>query len=219
MELDLFVRYGPALLSGFGVTILCWLVGSLGGVAFGFLLACLNRWGPRPLSWLIYAYVEVIRGTPFMIQLFILYYGGPYIGLVLEPVEAGILSFILYGSPYFAEIFRSGFNAVPQGQIEAARCVGLPEKRILWRIILPQMLVPITAPLTNFFIILTKETAILSVVTVPELLYETQTMAAETFSFVEPFLALSLFYWLMVVGANWLGGRVEERVTRHLHRA
>lgn len=219
MELDLFARYGPALLSGFGVTILCWLVGSIGGALLGFVLAVMRRWGPKPLGWLIYAYIEVIRGTPFMIQLFILYYGGPYVGLVLSPVQAGITSFIIYGSPYFAEIFRSGFNAVPTGQIEAARCVGLSERRILWRIILPQMLVPITAPLTNFFIILTKETAILSVVTVPELLYETQTMAAETFSFVEPFLALSLFYWLMVVGANWLGARVEERVTRHLKRA
>lgn len=218
MEFDLFIRYGPALLSGFGVTIICWIVGSTGGLIVGFILASISRFGPRPFGWLIYAYVEIIRGTPFMIQLFILYYGGPYLGLVLSPVQAGILSFIIYGSPYFSEIFRSGFNAVPVGQIEAARCVGLSERRILWRIILPQMLVPITAPLTNFFIILTKETAILSVVTVPELLYETQTMAAETFTFVEPFLVLSLFYWLMVIGSGWLGGKVEARVTRHLKR-
>ena len=219
MELDLFVRYGPALLSGFAVTILCWIVGSLGGLVVGFLLAAARRWGPRPLGWIIYAYIEVIRGTPFMIQLFILYYGGPHLGLLLTPIQAGIFSFIIYGSPYFAEIFRSGFNAIPLGQIEAARCVGLTEWRIPWRIILPQMLVPITAPLTNFFIILTKETAILSVVTVPELLYETQTMAAETFTFVEPFLVLSLFYWLMVVASSWLGSKVEARVTRHLKRA
>jgi polar amino acid transport system permease protein len=219
MELDLFVRYGPALLSGFGVTILCWIAGSLGGLVLGFGIACLYRWGPVPLRWVITGYIEIIRGTPFMIQLFILYYGGPYAGLVLSPVQAGILSFVVYGSPYFAEIFRGGFNAVPQGQIEAARCVGLPETRILRRIILPQMLVPITAPLTNFFIILTKETAILSVVTVPELLYETQTMAAETFTYIEPFLVLSLFYWLMVLGTSWLGGKVEARVTRHLKRA
>ncbi|WP_319530472.1 amino acid ABC transporter permease [uncultured Cohaesibacter sp.] len=219
MEFELFIRYGPALLSGFAVTILCWLVGSIGGLIVGFILAAIYRWGPRVFKWLIYAYIEIIRGTPFMIQLFILYYGGPYVGLVLSPVQAGILSFIVYGSPYFAEIFRSGFNAIPKGQIEAARCVGMSEKRILWKIILPQMLVPITAPLTNFFIILTKETAILSVVTVPELLYETQTMASETFTFVEPFLVLSLFYWLMVVASSWVGARVEERVTRHLKRA
>jgi polar amino acid transport system permease protein len=219
MEFDLFLRYGPALLRGFGITILCWVAGSIGGILLGFALACVQRWAPRPVGWLVRAYVEVIRGTPFMIQLFILYYGGPYIGLVLSPVEAGILSFIVYGSPYFAEIFRGGFAAIPMGQIEAARCVGLSETSILLRIILPQMLVLITAPLTNFVIILSKETAILSVVTVPELLYETQTMAAETFTFIEPFLALSLLYWLLVVGTSRLGQIIEARATRHLKRA
>jgi polar amino acid transport system permease protein len=219
MEFDLFLRYGPALLRGFGITILCWVAGSIGGILLGFALACVQRWAPRPVGWLVRAYVEVIRGTPFMIQLFILYYGGPYIGLVLSPVEAGILSFIVYGSPYFAEIFRGGFAAIPTGQIEAARCVGLSETSILLRIILPQMLVLITAPLTNFVIILSKETAILSVVTVPELLYETQTMAAETFTFIEPFLALSLLYWLLVVGTSRLGQIIEARATRHLKRA
>lgn len=219
MELDLFLRYGPALLEGFGVTVLCWIVGSLGGVVLGFILACLYRWGPAPLRWLIYAYVEVIRGTPFMIQLFLLYYGGPYMGLVLTPIQAGILSFIVYGSPYFAEIFRSGFNAIPQGQIEAARCLGIPEWRIVLRITLPQMLVPITAPLTNFFIILTKETAILATVTVPELLFQVQSMMAETFTYVEPLLALSLFYWFMVTLTARFGAWVETRVTRHLSRA
>ncbi len=154
-----------------------------------------------------------------MIQLFVLYCGGPSIGLVLTPIQAGILSFIVYGSPYFAEIFRSGFNAIPAGQIEAARCVGLSETDIVRRIILPQMLVLITAPLTNFFIILTKETAILSVVTVPELLYQTQTMAAETFTYVEPFLVLSLFYWMLVTLTSWLGKKVEAHATRHLKRA
>lgn len=216
MEFDLYLRYGPALLHGFGVTIMCWIAGSLGGMVLGFVIACLYRWTAWPVRWLLQAYVEIIRGTPFMIQLFILYYGGPYVGLVLGPIEAGILSFVVYGSPYFSEIFRSGFESIPKGQIEAAQCVGLGEVSILLRIILPQMLVLITAPLTNFIIILSKETAILSVVTVPELLYETQTMAAETFTYIEPYLVLSLFYWLLVVVTTKAGQKVEARVTRHL---
>ncbi|MCB1492307.1 MAG: amino acid ABC transporter permease [Rhodobiaceae bacterium] len=219
MELDLFARYGPALLQGFGVTILCWLVGSLGGIVLGFLIACVYQWSGRWVRAVLQTYIEIVRGTPFMIQLFVLYYGGPNFGLLLTPVQAGITGFIVYGSPYFAEIFRAGFQAIPKGQYEAARTVGFAEWTIVRRIVLPQMLVSITAPLTNFVIILTKETAILSVVTVPELLYETQTMAAETFTFVEPFLALSLFYWAMVEFTSWLGRRVEVRVTRHLRRA
>lgn len=219
MELDLFIRYGPALLKGFGITVLCWIVGSLGGLVVGFLLACLYRWSGRTIRWLIQGYIEVIRGTPFMIQLFIVYYGGPSIGLTLSSIQAGILSFIIYGSPYFAEVFRSGFNAIPKGQTEAARCVGLSEFTIMLRIILPQTFVLITAPLTNLVIILSKETAILSVVTVPELLYETQTMAAETFTYVEPFLVLSLFYWLIVSMTATLGRKIEKRAMRHLKRA
>jgi polar amino acid transport system permease protein len=218
MEIDLFVRYGPALLRGFAVTIACWIAGSFGGMALGFLIACIYQWSGRWIRAALQFYIEAVRGTPFMIQLFILYYGGPSIGLLLTPIQAGIIGFIIYGSPYFAEIFRAGFQSTPKGQYEAARCFGFTEWTIVRRIVLPQMLVSITAPLTNFVIILTKETAILSVVTVPELLYETQTMAAETFTYVEPFLALSLFYWSMVETTSWLGRRVELRVTRHLRR-
>jgi polar amino acid transport system permease protein len=188
-------------------------------MALGFLIACIYQWSGRWIRGLLQAYIEIVRGTPFMIQLFILYYGGPHFGLLLSPVEAGIAGFVVYGSPYFAEIFRAGFASTPKGQFEAARCMGFSEWTIVRRIVLPQMLVSITAPLTNFVIILTKETAILSVVTVPELLYETQTMAAETFTYVEPFLVLSLFYWAMVEFTSWLGRRVELRVTRHLRRA
>ncbi len=219
MELDLFVRYGPALLHGFGVTVLCWIAGSIGGLVLGFAIACLYHWSGKWVRRALQVYIDAVRGSPFMIQLFILYYGGPYFGLTLDPVPAGIIGFIVYGSPYFAEIFRSGFQSFPKGQLEAARSVGIDEWSITRRIVLPQMLISITAPLTNFIIILTKETAILSVVTVPELLSETQTMAAETFTYVEPFLALSLFYWFMVEFTSWLGKRVEARVTRHLQRA
>lgn len=219
MDWSLFLQYGPALASGFVVTILCWIAGSLGGMALGFLIACAYQWSGGAVRRLIRVYIEAIRGTPFMIQLFILYYGGPHFGLVLDPVPAGILSFIVYGSPYFAEIFRAGFLAVPNGQLEAARTQGFTEWTIVRRIVLPQMLVAITAPLTNFVIILVKETAILSVVTVPELLYHVQTMAAETFTYVEPFLVLSACYWLLVELTSWAGRAVEARMTRHLRRA
>lgn len=219
MEWGLFVKYGPALASGFGVTILCWIVGAIGGMALGFVISCAYQWSGNRVRAVLRAYIEVIRGTPFMIQLFILYYGGPHFGLVLNPVPAGILSFIVYGSPYFAEIFRAGFLAVPNGQLEAARTQGFDEFTIVRRIVLPQMLVAITAPLTNFVIILVKETAILSVVTVPELLYHVQTMAAETFTYVEPFLVLSACYWLLVELTSWAGRAVEARITRHLRRA
>lgn len=216
MELDLFVKYGPSLISGFGMTILCWIIGTIGGATLGFLIALAQRYGHRLIRGILQIYIEIIRGTPFLVQLFLLYYGGPYVGLTLGSLEAGIFGLIIYGSPYFAEIFRAGFQSVPIGQIEAARAIGFSEANIVRRIMIPILLVSTLPALTNFAIILTKETVILSVVTVPELLYQVQTMSAETFAFVEATFALALFFWIFVEAISRLGILLEKRVTHHL---
>ena len=216
MELSLFLEYGPALLKGLMNTILCWIVGAAGGIVLGFLIAVAMHYGPKGLRLILRAYIEVIRGTPFLVQLFILYYGGPYIGLRLDPVPAGITGLIIYGSPYYAEIFRAGLQAVPTGLVEAGHAIGMPETTILRRIILPVLLVSSVPPLTNFSIILTKETAILSIVTVPELLYQVQTMSAETFAFFEATFALAMFYWALVELISLAGRKLEQRANRFL---
>lgn len=216
MEFGLFIEYGPLLLRGFGVTILCWAIGTAFGMALGLLLALIDRYAPRPVRWVLRIYIEVIRGTPFLVQLFILYYGGPLIGLRLDAIPAGLLGLTIYGSPYFAEIFRSGLNAVPTGQVEAARAIGMRETAILWRIMLPVAMVSALPALVNFAIILTKETVILSIVTVPEIMYQVNRMGAETFAFLEATLALALFYWALVEVISRIGQRLETRVTHYL---
>ena len=216
MDFSIFLQYGPALLRGFGVTILCWLAGTVFGMALGLVIALIQRYGPRWLGWIIQIYIEVIRGTPFLVQLFVLYYGGPLIGLRLDALPAGILGLTIYGSPYFAEIFRSGFRAVPVGQLEAARAIGMSEPTIIRRILLPLGLVSSLPALVNFSIILTKETVILSIITVPELMYQVGRMSAETFRYLETNLVLALFFWLLVEAISRLGRRLEARVTKHL---
>ena len=219
MGADILQQYGPMLLRGFGVTVFCWLAGTVLGMLLGLLIALAVRYGPRWLSWIIRAYVEVIRGTPFLVQLFVLYYGGPLVGLRLDALPAGLLGLTLYGSPYFAEIFRSGFKAVPHGQIEAARAIGMAEPAIALRILLPLALVSALPALVNFSIILTKETVILSIITVPELMYQVQRMSTETFRYLEANAVLALFFWGLVEAISRLGRRLESRVTRHLERA
>lgn len=216
MDLSLFEQYGPMLLQGFGVTVLCWLLGTLFGMILGLLIALVQRYAPRWVRWILQIYIEVIRGTPFLVQLFVLYYGGPLIGLRLDALPAGLLGLTVYGSPYFAEIFRSGFRAVPHGQIEAARAIGMPEWAIIRRILLPLSLVSALPALVNFSIILTKETVILSIITVPELMYRVQRMSAETFRYVEANLVLALFFWGLVEAISYCGRRIEAGVTRHL---
>mgnify|MGYP000011637236 FL=1 len=217
IDLSLFQQYGPALLRGLGMTIFCWLVGTVFAMALGFVLALVQRsvkaW---PIQWLLRAYVEFIRGTPFLVQLFVLYYGGPMLGLRLDALPAGLLGLTIYGSPYFAEIFRAGLNAVPVGQIEAARAMGFPPGAIMRRVMIPVMLVSALPALVNFSIILTKETVILSMITVPEIMFETQTMMAETFAFAEATLVLALFFWIFVEAISRIGRRLERRATHYL---
>ena len=214
--MDILQQYGPALLRGFGYTILCWALGTVFGMALGLMIALVRHYGPRWLNWIIQIYIEVIRGTPFLVQLFVLYYGGPLIGLRLDALPAGLLGLTLYGSPYFAEIFRAAFRAVPVGQVEAARAIGMAEGAIVRRILLPLSLVSALPALINFSIILTKETVILSIITVPELMYQTQRMSTETFRYLEANLALALFFWALVEVISRIGRRLEARITRHL---
>lgn len=216
MEWQVFEQYGPLLLRGFGVTVVCWLLGTVFSMALGLVIALIQRYAPAPVRWLIQIYIEVIRGTPFLVQLFVLYYGGPLIGLRLDALPAGLLGLTIYGSPYFAEIFRSGFRAVPLGQIEAARAIGMTEASIIRRVLLPLGLVSALPALINFSIILTKETVILSMITVPELMYQVNRMSTETFRYLEANLVLALFFWLLVETISRVGRRLEGRVTRHL---
>jgi polar amino acid transport system permease protein len=213
MSFDILWRYAPALLSGFGVTILCWGVGSAIGIVLGFVIALLYRSHFPPLRWILRVYIEIIRGTPFLVQLFLLYSGGPLVGLKLGATTAGILGLGLYSAAYFAEAFRAGFSAVPRGQIEAAISVGMKPFDILRRISLPTMLVATVPAIINLLILLSKETVILSIITVPELMYQMQTMAAETFTAFNAIFAMAIFYWLLVEAVSRLGASIERRVT------
>ena len=216
MSFDVLIRYAPSLIGGFGVTVMCWGVGGALGIALGFVIALLFRLRIAPLTWALRAFVEVFRGTPFLVQLFLLYAGGPYIGLRLSATAAGVLGLGVYSSAYFAEIFRAGFAAVPLGQIEAAMSVGMTPRDTLLRVTLPGALIAATPPIVNMLVVLSKETVVLSIITVPELMYQMQTMAAETFTAFDSIFAMAAFYWLLVEATSRVGRRVEARVTAFL---
>lgn len=216
MNPDVLWRYAPSLLSGFGVTILCWAAGGALGLILGFVIALLYRLPMAPLRWVLRAFIEIFRGTPFLVQLFLLYSGGPYIGLRLGATTAGVIGLGLYASAYFAEIFRGGFAAVPIGQIEAARSVGMKPLDVLLRVELPSALIAATPPIVNMLIVLSKETVVLSIITVPELMYQMQTMAAETFTAFDAIFAMAVFYWLLVETMSRIGRRIEARVTAYM---
>ena len=216
MNPDLLWRYAPSLISGFGVTISCWGVGGALGLLLGFAITIMNRLRFAPLNWLLRGFVEIFRGTPFLMQLFLIYAGGPSIGLRLSATSAGILGLGLYSSAYFAEIFRAGFASVPPGQIEAATSVGMTPFDTLIRVALPGALIAAVPSIVNMLIVLSKETVVLSIITVPELMYQVQTMAAETFTAFDAIFAMAVFYWLLVETVSRLGARLEARLTAFL---
>jgi polar amino acid transport system permease protein len=214
--LDFVTRYGPEFLIGLGYTLYISMLGSAIGIALGFVVALLRGLPILPLQWLCRTYIEVLRGTPVLIQLFIIYYVGPGFGLTLSAVTVGIFGLGIYGGAYFAEIFRSGFLSIPKGQIEAARMVGLSSAQILRKIKVPQMLVLIIPPAINQIIILVKESAVLSIITVPELTKVTTQIVNESFAIVGPYLVMALLYWGIIEATSRLGMQLERKLARYL---
>lgn len=212
----LLVQYGPDLLSGFALTIEIWILGSAIALVLGAILGTLLTFGPQHVRLAIRCYVELFRGTPLLVQLFLLYYGGPQIGITLSAMTAGLLGLGLYGGAYFAELFRAGLTSVPAGQIQAARAFGYSTRHTLVHVVMPQALVLMLPPSINLFIIILKDTAILSILTIPELTFQVTGMTLETFAFVEPYLALALGYWLLVELTAWVGHAAERQLSRHL---
>ncbi|EGB14636.1 polar amino acid ABC transporter, inner membrane subunit [Pseudodesulfovibrio mercurii] len=208
-DVSIILEYYPLFLKGLVYTVLVCAAGILGGLAWGLVLYAAGRANLKFLRAACRLYVNIFRGTPLLVQLFLLFYGGPLFGLRLSAIATGILGLAAYGGAYFAEIYRAGFQSIPPGQIEAARDLGLSRWQIVRHIQLPQMLTLILPPLTNQAIIIVKESAILSIITVPELTTAAVKVSTTTFSIVEPYLLLAAAYWLIVQGIS-MGGRAWE---------
>jgi polar amino acid transport system permease protein len=213
-DLALILHNLPGILRALGISLVLWFAGTIAAVLLGFAVAVARRYGPRPLDLLLQLIVEVLRGTPFLIQLFLLYFGGPFMGLSLDPAPAGLLGLSVYGAAYFSEIFRAGFDAVPRGHVEAAECVGLSRFQIVRRILVPEMTMLVLPACTNMAIILLKETAVLSTITVPELTFTVSNIGTEHYAFVEAFSILALVYWVLVELSGWLSRFAESRLSK-----
>ena len=213
-DFALVASMAPEIARGLAITLAMWVAGAALAVAFGFAVAIARRYGPRPFDWALRLYVEVMRGTPFLIQIFLLYFGGPFIGLSLDPIPAGLIGLTLYGAAYYSEIFRSGFEAVPKGHVEAGECVGLSRAQIVRRILIPEMTMLVLPPAVNMTVILLKETAVLSVITVPELTLIVSAMGSQQYAFIESLFLLALFYWGLVEVTGMAGRAAEKRFAR-----
>jgi polar amino acid transport system permease protein len=210
-DIALVLSYLPAIGWAAITTVGLWIVALIASVVIGLCIAVARLHGGAIVNTVLRLLVEAIRGTPFLIQLFLLYFGGPFIGFTLERLPAGLLALSLFGGCYMSEVFRAGIRAVPRGHIEAAECVGLSQMQILRRILLPEMLVLVLPAGTNIAVGLIKETAVLSVIGVPELTAVISGIGSETYAFVEALTLLSLCYWALVEICARLGRMAEQR--------
>ncbi|MCP1676482.1 polar amino acid transport system permease protein [Natronocella acetinitrilica] len=217
IDFQLLIDMRGLILLGLWNTVWICFVGCIIAIVLGLALASLRLAQPKVFGWPIAAYVEICRGTPLLVILFLLYFGGPSIGLRLEAEVAGLVGIGLYGAGYFAEIFRAGFKSIPPGHVEAARMLGISRWHVLTRIQIPQMMRLIVPPSTNQLIILVKESALLSVISVDDLTKNATTIVNQTFVVVEPYVAVALLYWLIIEivarGGYYLEHRLKARQT------
>jgi polar amino acid transport system permease protein len=210
MDFHILLHYAPSLLSGFGVTVLCWASGAVIGLVLGFIVALLYRLPVRPLRWLLRAYIEIIRGTPFLVQLFLLYSGGPFIGLRLSATTAGILGLGVYAAAYFAEIFRAGIASIDRGQMDAAKAIGMRYIQAMRRIILPQAVRRMIPPFMNEFANLMKLTTLGSVLAVAELLHESENLINNTYRPLEVYTAVAVAFAVIIFPIIYVSQHIER---------
>ncbi|MER9212433.1 amino acid ABC transporter permease [Mesorhizobium sp. M0663] len=199
-----------AIARGAATTILLIAVTTLAGTLLSILGAAGRRNGPLLLKRAIGVYVEVIRNTPFLVQLFFIFFGLPSIGVRLDPVLAAMLAMTLNMAAYTIEIVGAGLDAVPPGQTEAALALGLRPRQVFIKIVLPQALKVIYPALTSQIVIMMLESAVVSQIAVRELTYEADMLQARTFRAFETYLIVTMVYLILSIGLRRLlvgGGR------------
>lgn len=210
--------YVPLFVKGAGLTLLASLAAMLLAVALGILLAIGRRFGPAPVRWLSVGYIELFRGTPLLVQLTVLYFGLPELGLALDPFVAGVLALGLNYAAAEAENYRAGLESVPRGQVEAAQVLGLSTLQTLRHVVGPQAVRIAVPPMTNDFIALLKDSSLISVVTLTELTKTYTTLANSTRDHLGLGLLVAVSYLLLGLPFARLARFVEARFARHLRR-
>lgn len=206
-----FGRYAPVLLAASGMTVLLTVTSMVLAVVLGLIVCLARLYGPWPVRAAALAYIELFRGIPLLLLLFFLYFGLAGYGVQMPAVATAILGFGINYAAYEAEIYRSAILAVPKGQWEAARALGMSERQTFGRIIFPQALRTALGPMTNDFVALFKDTSLVSVIAVRELTKEYLILSRSTLKFVELGLLTAALYLAMSVPLGYLSRYLESR--------
>lgn len=172
----------------------------------------------KPFQWIARIYVSAIRGTPLLVQLFILFYGLPSVGIVIDPFPAAVIGFSLNVGAYASEVIRAAILSIPKGQWEAAHMIGMSYTQTLRRVILPQATRVSIPPLSNTFISLVKDTSLASLILVTEMFRRAQEIAATNYEFLLLYTEVAIIYWIICFFLSLIQGRLEHRFDRYVSR-
>ena len=202
------------LASGFALTILISVASILAGMLIGVAVAIARMSPSRALRSVAGAYVEVIRNTPVLVQIFLLYLGLPEFGLRPSPLAAVVIALAVNNGAYLGEIIRGGLQAVPRGQLEAAAAIGLPRRTTFFEILLPQALRTIFPALTNQFILTVLASSIGSIVGAPELTQQVQFLDSRSFRTIELLIFLATAYAVMTYAVSRVSRLINARLDK-----
>ncbi|WP_374398145.1 amino acid ABC transporter permease [Tabrizicola sp.] len=204
---DAFPKLLPAAMTNLAIAFVAMGSALVGGT----VLTILRTFGIGPLNRVIGALISFIRGTPILVQIFLFYYGLPALGLDLSPVQAGVLAIALNSAIFITEIMRGGLSSMDPGPVEAAIALGVGARTIWGRVILPQLYIRVLPPLVNELTIIVKGTALLSVITVVEVLRTAQQVANASFRPLEALLAAAVVLFALNLAISQVGRGLEAR--------
>ena len=207
----------PVLARAAIVTVEATLISFVIALILGLILAVLRMSGPV-IGWFASAFVELVRSTPLLIQIFFIFFVLPRFGVTLDAFTAGIIALSLHYGCYCSEVYRAGLEAVPRGQWEACTALNFNSWNTFKNIILPQAIPPIVPALGNYLVALFKDTPLLSAIAVAELVQTAKSMGSETFRYNEPMTIVGLTFLVLslvsAVGIRWLEQRLNRRSVR-----
>ncbi|QHZ52018.1 amino acid ABC transporter permease [Paenibacillus larvae] len=204
----------PFLLKGAYYTLLITVVSMFFGLIIGVVVAIARIKGNRPIQWLARAYVSIIRGTPALVQIFIVYYGLVDYGIALSSLTAAFVALSINVGAYLSETFRGAILSIPKGQTEAAYAAGMTSWQAMRRIILPQAARVAIPPMGNTFIGMLKETSLVSSIAVTELLRSAQLMIAQYYVNMPFYIGIAVMYWVMSTVFSSILGAIEKRLAK-----
>jgi His/Glu/Gln/Arg/opine family amino acid ABC transporter permease subunit len=209
-------NWWPRLLDGLWVTVYITIASMALATVIGLLTALSRMGGPAPLRWVLTAYVEILRGIPVILTLFIIFFGLPAAGvdvLLRQPKLAGVVGLSIALGAYLSEVFRAAILAVDEGQMEAAQSIGMSRRRAYRRIVLPQAFIIAVPTLGNYFIALFKDTALLGFISVVELFRTSVQIVSSTFKPLQVYATIGAMYFLISYVAARLVNWTERRLT------